>query len=62
MYKVHSDISPEILNGIFPLRQDDQYNLRNRSQFIIPNKKTVKDSFESLRYLGPKNGRLYHHI
>ena len=39
---------------LFPLRQADQYNLRNRSQFIIPNKKTVKDGFENLRYLGPK--------
>ena len=42
MYKVHCGISPEILNVFFPLRQADQYNLRNRSQFIIPNVKTVK--------------------
>ena len=52
MYKVHRGISPEILNDLFPLRQADQYNLRNRSQFIIPNMKTVNHGFESLRYLG----------
>ena len=52
MYKVHHGISPEILNDLFPLCQADQYNLRNRSKFIIPNVKTVNDSFESLRYLG----------
>ena len=41
MYKVHPGISPEFLNDLFPLRQADQYNSRNRSQFIIPNVKTV---------------------
>lgn len=42
MYKVHRGISPEILNAA------DQYNLRDRSQFFIPNVK------KSLKYLGPK--------
>ena len=42
------------LSDLFPLRQAHQYNLRNRSQFIIPNVKTVNHRFESLRYLGPK--------
>ena len=54
MYKVHRGISPEILNDLFPLKQADQYNLRNRSQVIIPNVKTVNHGFESLIYLGPK--------
>ena len=34
-------VEPEILNDLLPLRQADQYNLRNRSEFIIPNVKTV---------------------
>ena len=54
MFKVHRGISPEILNYLFPLRQADQYNLRSRSQIIIPNVKTVNHGFESIRYLGPK--------
>ena len=49
MYKVHRGISLEILHDLFPLRQADQYNLRNRSQFIIPNVKTVNHGSESLR-------------
>ena len=40
MYEVPHGISLEILNDLFPLRQADQYNLRNRSQFIISNVKT----------------------
>ena len=51
MYKIHRGISPEILNDLFPLRQANQYNLRNRSRLITSN---VKNAFESLRYLGPK--------
>ena len=39
---------------LLPLTQPDQYNLRNRSQFSIPNVKTVNHGFESLGYLGPK--------
>ena len=54
MYKVHRGISPKIFNDLFPLRQADQYNLRNRLQFIIPNVKTVNYGSESLKYLGPK--------
>ena len=52
MFKTHGGVLSEILNDLFPLRQADQYNLRNRSQFIIPNVKTVNHVF--LRYLGPK--------
>ena len=54
MYKVHRDISPEILSDLFPLSQAEQYNLRSRSQFIIPNVKPVNQGFECLRYLRPK--------
>ena len=43
--------SSEILNDLFPLRQADQYNLKNRAQFIIPNVKTVHHGLESQRYL-----------
>ena len=54
MYKVHRGISQEILNDLFPLRQADQYDLRNRSEFIIPNVKTVNHGVENLRYVGSK--------
>ena len=51
---MHRGISPEILNDLFPLRQADQYNLSNRSQFSIPNVKILNHGFESLRCLRPK--------
>ena len=54
MHKVHRDISPEILNNLFPLRPADQHNLKNKSQSFIPNVKTVNHGFESVRYLGTK--------
>ena len=53
MYKVHCGISLEILLDLFLLRQAKQYSLRNRSQFIIPNMKTVNHCLENLKYLGP---------
>ena len=49
IYKVTQGISPEISHYLFPLRQADQHNLRNRSQFIIPNVKTVNNDFEISR-------------
>ena len=52
MYRVHCGISLEILNDLFSLRKADQYNLRSRSQFIIPTVKTVHQGFQSLRSLG----------
>ena len=55
MYKAHRGISPEILNDLFlSLRPADQYNLRNWSQFIVPNVKTVNHGFERLSHLGRK--------
>ena len=53
MHKVHRGISPESLNDLFPLGQTDQYNLRDRSQFITSKMKTVNHGFEGLRYLEP---------
>ena len=52
----------EILNYLFPSRQADQYHLRIRSQFITPNMKAAIHGFESVAYLGPRYGRLYHNF
>ena len=54
MYKVIRGISLDILNDLFLIRQEDQFNLRNRSQFITSNVKTVNHGFDSLKYLGFK--------
>ena len=51
---MHCDISPEILNDLFTLKLADKCNLRDQTQFFIPNVKTVNHGFESLTYLGLK--------
>ena len=51
MYKIHRVINQKFW---FPLRQADQYNLRNKSQFIIPKVETVNYGFENLKYQWPK--------
>ena len=54
MYKVANGIAPEIMNEIFRLRNDQYYDLRHTSQFIIPHVNTVFNGSESASYLGPK--------
>ena len=47
-------ISECVLYVSIQLLSFDLVTERNRSQFIIPNVKTVNHGFVSLRYLGPK--------
>ena len=54
MFKVYTKKSPEIMQEIFPIKEQGQYNLRNQANFVIPRVKSVNYGFESIRYLGPK--------
>ena len=54
MYKIYHGISPTIMNEIFTLRHQNQYNLRNLTYFDAPKVKTVNHGSESVRYLGSK--------
>ena len=54
MYRIKNGLAPEIVAEIFPLRAKGRYNLKNWSDFMIPNVRTVNHGFESIRYLGPK--------
>ena len=54
MYKVYHGISPTIMNEIFTLRHQNQYNLRNWTYFDAPKVRTVNHGSESVRYLGSK--------
>ena len=49
MYKIHHGISPTIMNEIFPLRHQNQYNLRNWTYFDAPKVRTVNHGSESVR-------------
>ena len=54
MYKVTNDMSPEIINDIFKLRENIHYNLRHTSQFLVDPIHSVFNGSESASYLGSK--------
>ena len=54
MFKVHTKTYPEIIREIFQVKEQENYNLRNQTYFIIPPVKSVNHGLENIRYLGPK--------
>ena len=53
MFKVYGNISPPIVRQLFQSRNND-YNLRQFSQFELPNVRSVFCETESISFLGPK--------
>ena len=54
MFKVSRDLSPEIVNELFQLREQIPYELRQRPQFQILWPHSVFSGTESRKFLGPK--------
>ena len=54
MFKVKHKLCPEITGDIFMERSNNQYNLRNRPDFITPQVHSVFHGTESISYLGPR--------
>ena len=54
MFKVYTKTSPEIMQEVFQVKEQGNYNLRNQTDFIIPEVKSVNHGLESVRFLGPK--------
>ena len=54
MFKVKHKLCPEMIGDIFMERTNNQYNLRNRPDFITPQVHSVFHQTESISYLGPK--------
>ena len=54
MYKIYHDISQTIMNEIFTLRHQNQYNLRNWTYFDAAKVRPVNLGSESVRYLSSK--------
>ena len=54
MFKVKHKLCPEITYNIFMEKANNQYNLRNRPDFITPHVHIVFHGTESISYLGPK--------
>ena len=54
MFKVKHKLCPEITGDIFMERTNNQYNLRNRPDFITPQVHSFFHGTEIISYLGPK--------
>ena len=54
MYKVANNMSPDILNEVFKLRNTPHYNLQHTSHFSADPIHNVYNRTESASYLGPK--------
>ena len=54
MFKVSRDLSPEIFNELFRLREQIFYELRQRLEFQIPWVYSVFSDTESVTFLGSK--------
>ena len=54
MHKVATYMSPDIMNGVFKLRNTPHYNLRHTSHFSTDPIHSVYKETESASYLGPK--------
>ena len=54
MYKAANDMSPDIMNEVFKLRNTPHYNLRHTSHFSTGLIHGAYNGTESASYLGPK--------
>ena len=51
MFKVHTKTSPEIIQEVFLVKEQGNYNLQNRTDFVIPQVKSVNHGLESIWFL-----------
>ena len=54
MFKIYTKTSPEIMQQVFQVKEQGNYNLQNQTDFVIPQVKSVNHGLESVRFLGPK--------
>ena len=54
MFKVQTKTSPEIMQEVFQIKEQGNYNLQNQTDFVTPQVKSVNHDLESVRFLGPK--------
>ena len=57
MYKLENDLSPIIMNSIFPKRQLT-YDLRKKNNFVSTNIHTTRYGAETVSFRGPKTWAL----
>ena len=54
MFKVHTKTSPEIMQEVFLVKEQGNYNLRNQTDFVIPQVKRANYGLENIWVLRPK--------
>ena len=54
MLKLYTKTSPEIMQETFLVKEQGNYNLRNQTDFVIPQVKSVNCGLECIRFLVPK--------
>ena len=54
MFKVQTKTSPEIMQEVFLVKEQENYNLRNQTDFVIPQIKNLDYGLKGIRVLGPK--------
>ena len=54
MFQVHTKTSPEIMHGVFLVKEQGNDNLRNKRDFVIPQDKSVNYVLEIIWVLEPK--------
>ena len=54
IYKFVNGLSPEKMNSVFNLKENNRYSLRNVYELYSRNPRTVKYCTESFSYLAPK--------
>ena len=54
MFNVHTKTSPEIMQEVFLVKKQGNYNLQNQTDFLIPQVKSVNYGLESIQVLEPK--------
>ena len=55
LYKVKNNLSDQIMQEIFEKRQNVDYNLRFKTDFVLPGVDTTYFGLHSLRYLSFEN-------
>ena len=61
MCEVFIDISPQIVKGIFQLRDTVPYQLKKQKDFQIPSVHSAFSSTEGVKFLGSKNWKILLH-
>ena len=54
MFNVHTKTSPEIMQEVFLVKKQGNYDLWNQTDFVIPQVKSVNYGLESIQVLEPK--------